>query len=250
MDLPKDKVNNLITTTVNQIEGEVEAKAKYTLFISHSQRDRFLSDFFYNYLKHLGFNGDLRNLDQCEIFYSTSGVNTNNQEALSDTIKNFLISASNNVLILTSPNFRKSEFCMFEGGAIWATKAVTDCKIVAIDYSQIPAFLNNQSPEVSFSSTDVTSFELTREKYNEIIDVLSKLIFHLNQNRVFNGGTQAPIPQYVNFPDDVELQKQGKQISDYMDNDIIEYWETYVLNNVQKYVDENTQNSQECVVQT
>lgn len=244
LGLPKDKANSLITATVNQIEGEVEAKAKYTLFISHSQKDRFLSDFFYNYLKHLGFNGDLRNMDQCEVFYSSSGVNTNSEEALSDTIKNFLISASNDVLILTSRNFRNSEFCMFEGGAIWATKAVTDCKIVAIDYSEIPTFLNNRSPEVSFNSTDVHSFELTREKYNEIIDVLSKLISHLNQNRAINRKQEVSSPERVEFPDDVELQKQGKQILDYMDPDIVQYWETYVLKNIQKYVNENIKNVQ------
>lgn len=240
LGLPKDKVNSLITATVNQIEGEVEAKAKYTLFISHSKKDRFLSDFFYNYLKHLGFNGDLRKLDQCEVFYSTSGVDTNSEEALSDTIKNFLISASNDVLILTSRNFRSSEFCMFEGGAIWATKAVTDCKIVAIDYAEIPSFLKNQSPEVSFSSTDVHSFELTREKYNDIIDALSKIISHLNQNRIINHMPTASIPKHVEFPDDVELQKQGKHIRDYMDADIVEYWQIYVLNNVQQYIDDNT----------
>lgn len=236
LNLPSDQATQIVTTTVNQIEGEIEAKAKYTLFISHASCDRFLSDFFFYYLKSLGFNGNLRNIEECEIFYSSSGLDTNIVEALSEKIKNFLISANNDVLILTSKGFRKSEFCMFEGGAIWATKAVTDCKIVAIDYNEIPSFLNNGSPEVSFSSTDKNSYTLTREKYNEIIDVLSKLITHLNQNRIINNQKEATVPKHIDFPDDVMLRKEGKTIADYMDSDILEYWKTYVLDKVDDYI--------------
>ncbi len=239
LDISKDVANQLITTTVNQIEGDIEAKAKYTLFISHASCDRFLSDFFFYYLKSLGFNGNLRNIDECEIFYSSSGMDTNISETLSDRIKNFLISSNNDVLILASKGFKKSEFCMFEGGAIWATKAVSDCKIVAIDYSEIPTFLKNGSPEVSFSATDFSSYKLTREKYNDIVDVLSKLIKHLNQNFLIRNTEPACIPVHIDFPDDVMLKKQGKTIYDYMDSKIVEYWNTYVINHVKKYLGQN-----------
>lgn len=232
LDLPTEEKSKLVNATVNQIEGALEAKAKYTVFISHASCDRFLSDFFYYYLTHLGFKGDLRNMDECEVFYSSSGMDTNTTEKLSDRIKNFLIAANNDVLIIASQGYKDSQFCMFEGGAIWATKAVCDCKIVAIDYDTIPSFLVTGSPEVTFSSSNPLSFQLTREKYNELIDVLEKIITHLNLNRRVKGEAEAPVPHHVDFPDDVALRKMGKKIEDFMDHDICEYWNTYVINNI------------------
>ena len=236
LNLSEEDKSILINSTVNSIEGEVESKTKYTLFISHASGDRFIADFFYNYLVHLGFNGNLRDIEHCEVFYSTSGLNTNTNQSLSEQIKNFLISASNDVLIIASNNYRNSQYCMFEGGAIWATKAVTDFKIVAIDYSQIPEFLVNGSPEVVFSSKDRSRYNLTRETYNNIIDVLQKLISHLNQNNLVRGVPPVSIPIIPDFPDDVHLLREGKTIEQYMDSEIVEYWNFYVLNKVDDYL--------------
>lgn len=233
LNLPAEEKSKLVNSTVNQIEGALEAKAKYTVFISHASRDRFLSDFFYNYLIYLGFKGDLRNMDECEVFYSSSGMDTNTTEKLSDRIKNFLIAANNDVLIIASQGYNDSQFCMFEGGAIWATKAVCDCKIVAIDYDKIPSFLVTGSPEVTFSSSDPSSFQLTREKYNELIDVLEKIINHLNLNRGVNGEAEAPVPKHVDFPDEVVLKAMNKKIEDFMDKDICKYWNAYVIDNIE-----------------
>ena len=246
LKLPPEVKSNLVNATVNQIEGAVEAKAKYTIFISHASCDRFLSDFFYYYLTHLGFKGNLRNMDECEVFYSSSGMDTNTIEKLSDRIKNFLISANNDVLIIASQGYNDSQFCMFEGGAIWATKAVCDCKIVAIDYNKIPSFLVNGSPEVTFSSSNPSSFYLTREKYNDLIDVLQKVITHLNQNRSVKREAEAHIPEHVDFPDDVTLKRLGKKIEDYMDQDICEYWNTYVIDKMPRNIESE---NEKCTVQ-
>lgn len=81
--------NALETTIINKLEGnpKLEAKAKFTVFISHASKDRFISDCNFNYLKSLGFKGDLSKPDECEIFYSSSGLDSDNIEPLSKVIK-------------------------------------------------------------------------------------------------------------------------------------------------------------------
>ena len=59
---------------------------------------------------------------------------------------------------------------------------------------------------------------------------------HLNQNRIVRGEKEIPLPDLVAFPDDVVLKERGKTIRDYMDPLILKYWDTYVLDNVDSYI--------------
>ncbi len=235
LPIAQETKSELINTTVNRLEGDLEAKGQYTVFISHSGQDRFLSDFFYHYLVKKGFNGNMKDLDNCEVFYSSAGMDKDSIKSLSNTIRDFLIAKNNDVLMITSSGYNDSEFCMFEGGAVWATKADKH-RLIAIDYDTIPSFLKNGSPEICFSDTDNKSYQFTEQLYEDILTILTRIMLHLNQNRIIRGEKEISIPKKPIFPDKVELKKLGKTIRDYMDPTILEYWDTYVLEQVDKYI--------------
>ena len=235
LPIPNEEKTELINATINQIEGEVEAKGQYTIFISHSGQDKFLSDFFYNYLVNRGYNGNMKDLNNCEIFYSSAGMDKDTMQSLSKTIRDFLIAKNNDVLMITSSGYNDSEFCMFEGGAVWATKADKH-RLIAIDYDTIPSFLKNGSPEICFSDKTSSCYIFNRQLYNDIIVILRRAMAHLNQNKKIRGEEEISLPEVVEFPDDVELSRTGKKIEDYMDPLICEYWNTYVLKNVDAYI--------------
>ena len=235
LPLPAEEQNELIKTTVNQLEGDLIAKGQYTVFISHSGQDRFLSDFFYNYLVRRGYNGNMKDLDNCEIFYSSAGMDKDSMTSLGNTIKDFLIAKDNDVLMITSSGYNDSEFCMFEGGAVWATKADKH-RLIAIDYDTIPTFLKNGSPELCFSDVSKESYQFDRQRYTDVVGVLRRIMMHLNQNRIVRGESEIELPEIADFPDDVVLKEQGKTINDYMDPLILQYWNTYVLDKVDAYI--------------
>ncbi len=232
----KTKVE-LEAAIVNKVEGnpKLDAKAKYTIFISHASKDKFISDCIYNYLKSLGFRGDLSDPDRCEIFYSSSGLDSDNIEPLSKVIKDAIISKNNDILFLTSKNFMSSPFCLFEGGAAWATRAINEYKVLSIKYEDIPTFLTNGKSEVTLDINKVEDFVLDGIRYNQVIGVVNRLIAHLNKNRVVTGMQPAPLLKKVDFPDKVQLKALGKTEQDYMDSVFYEYWKTYVLDGCAAY---------------
>jgi len=227
----------LETIITNKIEGDVkiEAKAQYTIFLSHASKDKMISDCIYNYLKHLGFDGDLSS-DNCEIFYSSSGLDTDNLEPLSKVIRDAIISKNNDILFLTSKNFNKSPFCLFEGGAAWATRSIGEFKILSLSYDDIPTFLTNGKSEVSLGIKDEGDFQLDGIKYNQLVVVINRLINHLNKNREAIGSIKAATLSAISFPDKVELRKIKKTETDLMDQLLLEYWNTYVTKNAAQYM--------------
>ena len=220
----------LETTIINKLEGEskLEAKARYTIFISHSSKDRIISDFIFNYLCSLGFNGDLKN-EQCEIFYSSSGLDSDNLKPLSIIIRDALVSKNNDILFLTSKNFMASPYCLFEGGAAWATRTIGEYKILSFTYEDIPDFLSNGKSECNLNIRNINDLKMDKEKYTNIVSVINRLIFHLNRNRIITGEKQVELLEIVKFPDDVQLKREGKTIFDYMNKELLEYWDTYVI---------------------
>jgi hypothetical protein len=236
-DITQKTKNELERSIVNKLEGnpKLSTKAQYTVFISHSSKDRFISDCIFNYLKSLGFKGDLTQPDKCEIFYSSSGMDSDNMEPLSKVIKDAIISKNNDILFLTSKNFMQSPFCLFEGGAAWATRAINEYKILSIKYDDIPTFLTNGKSEVVLNITSKEDFQLDGIRYNQIIGVVNRMIKHLNKNRIVTGEQQAPLLDKVDFPDKVQLKTTGKTEKDYMDSTFYSYWETYVLNECTSY---------------
>ncbi len=235
--IPEKAKAELETAIVNKVEGnpKLDAKAKYTVFISHASKDRFISDCIFNYLKSLGFKGDLSDPEHCEIFYSSSGMDSDNIEPLSKVIKDAIISKNNDIVFLTSKNFMNSPFCLFEGGAAWATRAINEYKVLSIKYEDIPTFLTNGKSEVTLDIKNAEDFLLDGIKYNQVISVVNRLITHLNKNRVVTGRDPATLLNKVDFPDKVQLKALGKTEQDYMDPVFYEYWKTYVLDGCKLY---------------
>lgn len=238
--IPEKTKAELETTIVNKVEGnpKLDAKAKFTVFISHASKDRFMSDCIFNYLKSLGFKGDLSDPERCEIFYSSSGMDSDNIEPLSKVIKDAIISKNNDIVFLTSKNFMNSPFCLFEGGAAWATRAINEYKVLSIKYEDIPTFLTNGKSEVTLDVKSAEDFVLDGKRYNQIVSVINRLITHLNKNRIVTGAEPAALLKKIDFPDKVQLKSLGKTEQDYMDQTFYEYWKTYVLDGCKSYFED------------
>lgn len=238
--IPEKTKAELETTIVNKVEGnpKLDAKAKFTVFISHASKDKFMSDCIFNYLKSLGFKGDLSDPERCEIFYSSSGMDSDNIEPLSKVIKDAIISKNNDIVFLTSKNFMNSPFCLFEGGAAWATRAINEYKVLSIKYEDIPTFLTNGKSEVTLDVKSAEDFVLDGKRYNQIVSVINRLITHLNKNRIVTGAEPAALLKKIDFPDKVQLKSLGKTEQDYMDQTFYEYWKTYVLDGCKSYFED------------
>ena len=148
-------------------------------------------------------------------------------------IKRMLIDSNTDILFFTSHNSMASQYCLFEGGAAWATRAVEGYSIISLDYSSIPAYLTNGKPEFTFSTKNRDSFNLNEQNYTNLVIILNRLLAHLNNNRV--GREMSLIPQ-PHFDDKVQMKSKGTSVTDYMDKEVIEYWQTYVLEKIDCYL--------------
>ena len=236
----KEVIEQIVTSKIEGV-ANIETKAEHTVFLSHSSKDKIFSDFIFNYLIHLGFNGDSKKAG-CEIFYSSNGLDSNNLKPLSALIKDYIIHKKNDILFLTSNNFGSSEYCLFEGGAAWATKSVGDYKILALTYDSIPQFLTNGKSEAVLNIKGLDDLKMDKAKYCHIVDALNRIINHLNKNRLINDEAAVPNIPEPEFPDKVELKRLGKTMEDYMDKEILTYWETYVVDQGGDYFTDETEN--------
>lgn len=228
------KADELSFVISNKLTGGYDLKSSYKLFISHASKDHIFTDFVVNYLKHRGFCWDI-DIDKTEIFYSSKGTDITSEIPLSTMIKTMLLDSNTDILFLTSNNFLDSQYCMFEGGAAWATRSVTGYSVISLDYNSIPEYLTNGKPEFVFSTKDRSSFELNEQSYTNLVVVLNRIIQHLNNNRIGAGKrTVTPILSPA-FDDRVEMARKGKEPKDYMDDDLLEYWKIYVLDNLDTY---------------
>lgn len=228
MGIGADKLNEVIAVIDNKFKGSDNLKAKeiFKLFISHSKKDRRFSDFIYNILRLKGAKNE-------DIFYTTHEVGARSK--LSQNIKDNL--AENNVLVLflDSVHSLKSQYCMFEGGAFWATRSVEDCIHLHFNTSWIPDYINDRDvyhvPLNDDKNLFLTAFDITSKKYNEIIEILNVIINHLNSSITHNTN-KIPLFSHVDFPSDIVLRREGKTEKDYMDKDFKECWELYVENGI------------------
>lgn len=231
--LPSDKADELSIILSNKLEGTCNVKTRYRVFVSHSSKDRIFTDFIVHYLRHRGFCWDI-DADKTEIFYSSDGTDITNTAPLADIIKKMIIDANTDILFFTSKNSMQSQYCMFEGGAAWATRAVLDYSIISLDYSCIPAYLTNGKPEFTFSTSDKQSFVLNEQNYFNLVTILNRLIDHLNNNRdKQNRVSLIPSPH---FDDAVQRELKGKSIENYMNPEVLQYWKTYVLDHLEEYL--------------
>ncbi len=233
-----EKANELSMIISNKLRGKYDLKTTYKLFISHASKDRIFTDFISNYLKYRGFHWD-KDADKSDIFYSSDGTNITDSAPLSEIIKKMILDDNTDILFLTSHNFMNSQYCLFEGGAAWATRAILDYCIIALDYNSIPDFLTNRKAEFSFNTSNKTSFILNEQSYSNIVTILNRLISHLNKNRQQANEKEVDLIPEPQFDDLVRMKAMGKEPKDYMDADVYEYWQIYVINQLDKYFETN-----------
>lgn len=237
IELGSNEVDTIAPIIANKLKGDYDLKTSYKIFISHSQKDRIFTDFISRFLVSRGFRCTNDSLTT-DIFYSSDGLDITNLDPLSKTIKEMIVDNNTDILFFTSKNFLKSQYCLFEGGAAWATRAILDYSIISINYNSIPAFLTNGKPEFTFNIQDPASFELSENNYNILVTIINRLIKHLNSNRIVSGDRLVELVPVANFEDKVIMNAKGKTIRDYLDKDIVAYWDTYVLADLGKYIAE------------
>ncbi|WP_347490436.1 ATP-binding protein [Desulfoscipio sp. XC116] len=229
-----EKADELSYIIANKLRGEYDLKTSYKVFISHAYKDRIFTDFISHYLQHRGFQWD-KDPAKTDIFYSSDGTDITNATPLAEIIKKMIIDDNTDILFLTSQNFMNSEYCLFEGGAAWATRSVLEYSLITLDYNNIPKFLTNGKPEFSFSTRSRDSFVLNEQSYTNIVTILNRLISHLNRNRQQNGLVEIDLVPEPEFKDLVQRKAEGKELKDYMDSDVYQYWQTYVVEQLEKY---------------
>ena len=234
-----DDIANAVTPIIgNKLKGEYLLKSSYKLFISHSSKDRIFTDFISSYLQEIGFIHDT-DYEKTEIFYSTDGLDIDCLDPLSEIIKNMIIKDNTQILFFTSKNFMKSEYCLFEGGATWATRSIGEYGIISLDYDSIPKFLTNNKAEFTFNTKDKNSFILNKQNYTNIVTILNRTISHLNNNRKISKKPQVDLIPILKIKDKVQAEAEGKTEKDYMDKKVKKYWESYVEKEIDKYLAEN-----------
>ncbi len=226
MGMDEHQSNDVMVAVANKLKGAPNAKAKeiYKLFISHSKKDRRFSDFIYNLLR-------LKGAKENDIFYTTHEVGANSQ--LSNNIKENIASTNELVLFLDSVNSRRSQYCMFEGGAFWATRAVEECIHIHFDTSWIPNYINDPGkyhvPLNEGRNLSLQAFDITAKKYNEITQILNVAIEHINCSATHTIN-KIPLFARVDFPTEIELARAGKTVIDFMDKDFVDCWNLYIIN--------------------
>lgn len=234
LGLKETQTMDILNAVSNKFKGNEELAAKeiFKIFISHSKKDRRFSDFIYNLLKVKGAKEE-------DIFYTTYEVGGNSN--LAENIKKNISEVNVMVLFLDSVNSIRSQYCMFEGGAFWATRSINDCVHIHFDTSWIPDYINDTKKyHVPFNEgRNITekAFLLTEKKYNETIDVLNLLIDHLNSS-VLHVSSKITKFQHVNFPPEIELRRRNERdgtnlsMTDFMDKDFVDCWKMYVVDGI------------------
>lgn len=239
----KDKAT-LSQMVTSKIQGEVIPKNDYIVFISHSRADKCIADFFYFLLKARGFKNS-------EFFYTSRDDTSDkytNAESLSTQIKNNIVRDNTLLLYLTSKDYKNSEYCMFEGGAGWATRSVSEYIVLSLTYNEIPKFITNGKME--FCLEKARDIPFNREAYYFIRATLNRIIEHINRGRRVLAEPLIPLFEETEIPNDLLLTQTGKAIEDYMDNDIKRYWDFYVGLHIDEYMERRYSDTKDHLLST
>jgi len=230
----RDQLQMVIT---NKVQGELPLKDKYLVFISHARSDRTFASFIDEILRSRGARKD-------EIFFTSRSGSTTvalDDRSLGSLIKENIVDANTLIFYMTSKNFLKSEFCLFEGGAGWATRSVNGYLKLNMDYESIPKFLTNGKSETTLISAD--KIELTPELHNYLIEgILNPMIDHLNQGRELSADSLIERFVLETAPSAVEMHRAGTNPSHYFDADIVEHWEVLVNTEASDYLSSYLEN--------
>ena len=225
LGVDSDKVDDIVASFDSKLKGDNNLRAKeiYKLFISHARKDRRFSDFIYKLLIKKGALPE-------EIFYTTQEVKGNS--TLSKDIKENIMENNTIVLFLDSANFMRSPYCLFEGGAFWATRSIDSCIHVHFSTAWIPDYINDHEKyHVPLHSGEVLTpsvFLLTEKKYNELVEVFNIIIDHLNSSALHNSKEISRLER-ISLPPEIEMEKAGQTAESFMDNDFVDYWKYYVV---------------------
>lgn len=219
----RDDVKNRVAMEF-QGDANLEAKENRIVFFSHSSADAHFTNFCYKLLRARGARAD-------EFFYTSADDDFERyekREAFSEQVKRNIMSDSALIAYFTSPYFKNSEYCLFEGGAGWATRTVDDYLILSTTYSGIPEYLTDGRPERTLANNG--EIVLDRTNYHHWVSFMNGMIEHLNEGRRI--GDKPEIKPFVvpDFPDDVTLGAANQTIRDYMDVQFLEFWDAYVEN--------------------
>lgn len=231
-ELTPESRGELQLIVANKVKGDVVAKEDFKVFISHASADRGFASFIYELLLSRGVRA-------AEVFYTSRVGDTAQYEdarALGVVIRDNILAANTLLFYLTSKNFGTSEFCLFEAGAGWATRAVNEYLKLNVEYAAVPAFLSNS--RVEFQLLDGGTITLTPAVHNYLIErVLNPMIEHLNQGRKIAEEDEIELFEKVAFPTVVELRRAKKVLSDYFDSSIVEHWDAHIEPNMSEYLD-------------
>jgi hypothetical protein len=224
----RDELEVVIT---NKVKGRVEAKDQYRVFLSHSSKDKRLADLVYELLLSRGAESE-------EVFYTSKAGATEqfgDPRALGAVVKESIVDSNTLLFYLTSRHFKSSEYCMFEGGAGWATRGVTQIIKLNVEYESIPKFLTNSKAEhVLLGDEGVL---LTPGTHNYLIErVLNPMIEHLNAGRIVEDRDLLTPFEPVVFPTEVELRRTGTTYESYYNPVIVEHWAVHIEPHIDAYL--------------
>lgn len=219
------------SSVLKNVQGET-IKNNYKIFFSHSRKNKEIIDFFHRILKSIGVKEE-------EMFYTSKDNRPEIEvkQSLANISKSNILDTNTIMFFYSTKEFLESEYCMFEGGAAWATRTQEDFFIVFDEYDNIPKYLSF-ADEFLLGLTKETNI-LIGNIYNGIIQSLNFLIKHINVGREINQESKVSLFSEVDFPDKVEMKKG---IRPHLNEDVITYWNEYVNNGIyeearkQKYI--------------
>lgn len=218
-DISKSAQGNILQAVELGLKSEdIEAKENYKIFISHASKDKSICDILFWMLKKQGVREE-------EIFYTSKNATkpeSKSLSSLSEDIKEWITSSNTKIVYVTSNNFMVSEYCMFEGGAGWATRGTDDYSLLPTEYGRIPDFLIDGRKQacITFNKDNPS---LDRNNYFLFINIINELIKHVNKGRSIKKEKMA-IEIDTEIPDDPNIE-DGKNIKDYMDKNFVKFWE-------------------------
>lgn len=215
LNVSKITKEDVIDIVTSKIKGEY-IKNDFSLFFSHARQSRTFSDLIYQNLKILGANDD-------EIFYTslgTQGFDENRQyNQLNMQIKKNIRDLNSMVVYFSYPSFKVSEYCMFEGGAGWATRSSEHLHILTDNHESIPKYLTINDP---YTTTFID--KLNAKFYHQIVNSINVMVEHLNKGRRIKSQELIRKIPIVNIPTPFELKKIGKNEEDFFDKTFMDIW--------------------------
>ena len=215
-----EKIKHSINNSFEKTQDIV--KTNYTIFLSHKRDDKYLSDFIYYYLTSVcGFEDKL-------IFYTSKNGGIDESIEILERQINRSLTDSNTyaVFCICSDQFIKSQYCMFEGGAAWATKQK---EVIGLIYSNFNKFVPEYLKSMKKISVDISNLQMDANLYTGLVNLLNSLIEYLNRNYTMEENKKGLITE-TNLPNEVELLTMNKKIEDFYNKDVIRYWNRYVVN--------------------